>query len=158
MIKKCFLLLAIASLYGCSGTVQLMRKDSGMMYTGEMSGCFASSCNMSISIDGENFSGVVVKSTSNEIFSIGSSISETSSTASVFITSPVIVGQVNGSGRATSSGLSTSIQDGGTTLVQGLLSSPNGHGLRCKFTATGNGGAGICINDEKQVFDAIVYR
>ena len=48
--------------------------------------------------------------------------------------------------------------DGGTRILKGVFSSPSGRGPRCETTATGNGGAGICVDDKSRVFDFTIHR
>jgi hypothetical protein len=131
LFSGCLLALFLT---GCAGNIKIMPRDSGKIYSGELSKCFNGSCDIALHIDGETYHGVVVKATSNER---GVLMSEFNSRGQISV----------GSGFA----------DGGTTLVKGLLSAPSGKGLRCEFSATGSGGAGVCMDDNRRLFDAVVY-
>jgi len=128
------LLLLFLALSGCSGMVQMMPRDSGKIYSGTVQGGLGGSGTMSITIDGEVFTGPIVRTSSNESF-----------------------GFIQQYGRGGSS-FGTVISDGGTATVKGILASPSGRGLRCEFTSNGNGGGGVCVDDKSRVYDAVVTR
>lgn len=90
---------------------------------------------MSIVVDGEQFSGPVVRTGSNDSF-----------------------GFLQQYGQKSGSTLGTFTTVGGTASVKAILSSPSGRGLRCEFTSDGSGGGGICVDDQGRVHDAIVGR
>lgn len=150
-VLRIFIVFTTTSLAACanSGFVQLMAKDSGKLYKGQVTECRSGTCNMSINIDGELFAGVIVKATSNQF----NEFNATQGNAN--ISSPHLPFSTKNIGY---SATSTSSTDGGTSIMKGLLSSSNGKGLRCEFTATGEGGAGTCIDDNKRVLDGLVYR
>jgi hypothetical protein len=122
-------------LAGCSGFVQMMPRDSGKVYSGTVQGSATGAGTMTISIDGEQFTGPVVRTGSNDSFG--------------FI-------QQYGGKAGFSSGSVVSI--GGTATVKAILSSQNGRGLRCEFTSDGSGGGGVCVDDSGRVLDAVVGR
>ena len=124
----------LLSLSGCSGIVQMMPRNSGKIYSGTVQGGIRGSGTITVNIDGEVFTGPFVKASSNESFGFA---------------------QQFGS-RGSSFG--SMVSDGGTMLIKSILASPSGRGLRCEFTSGGNlsGGAGICVDDKSNVYDAIV--
>lgn len=126
--------LLVALLSGCAGYVQMMPRDSGKVYSGVVQGSVTGSGTMSIDIDGQTYSGPVVRTGSNDSFG--------------FI-------QQYGK-RGMSTGTMTSF--GSTASVKAILSSPAGRGLRCEFTSDGSGGGGVCVDDQGRVLDAIVGR
>lgn len=129
------LLVLAALLTGCSGYVQMMPRDSGKVYTGTMQGSASGAGTMTIAIDGEQFTGPVVRTGSSDSFGFIQQYGTKTG-----ITTGAIVGA------------------GGTATVKALLSSPGGHGLRCEFTSDGSGGGGVCVDDRGRVLDAIVGR
>lgn len=135
MFRTVLLLTLPFLLAGCSGFVQMMPRDSGKVYSGTVQGSATGAGTMSISIDGEQFTGPVVRTGSSDSFG--------------FI-------QQYGGKASFSSGSVVSI--GGTATVKAILSSQNGRGLRCEFTSDGSGGGGICVDDSGRVLDAVVGR
>lgn len=126
-------LLAVI-LTGCAGYVQMMPRDSGKVYSGTVQGSVTGSGTMSIDIDGQRYTGPVVRTGSNDSFGF--------------------IQQYGKRGISTG----TIATAGGTATVKAILSSPAGRGLRCEFTSDGSGGGGICVNDQGSVLDAIVGR
>ena len=135
MMRAIVLLVLAALLTGCSGYVQMMPRDSGKVYTGTMQGSASGAGTMTIAIDGEQFTGPVVRTGSSDSFGFIQQYGTKTG-----ITTGAIVGA------------------GGTATVKALLSSPGGHGLRCEFTSDGSGGGGVCVDDRGRVLDAIVGR
>lgn len=113
----------------------MMPRDSGKVYSGTVQGSATGAGTMSILIDGEQFTGPVVRTGSSDSFG--------------FI-------QQYGGKAGFSSGSVTSV--GGTATVKAILSSQNGRGLRCEFTSDGSGGGGVCVDDSGRVLDAVVGR
>lgn len=60
--------LLVALLSGCAGYVQMMPRDSGKVYSGVVKGSVTGSGTMSIDIDGQTYSGPVVRTGSNDSF------------------------------------------------------------------------------------------
>ena len=109
-----------------------MPRDSGNVVTGQIVADRINTATMDITIDGERYTGLWVKATTNDS-----------------------VGLLQQFGpRGPSLGVVTA--SGGTRIVKGIFSSPSGRGLRCESTATGMGGAGICVDDKGRVFDVTV--
>ena len=134
-MRKLLCVVALFSLAGCAGQVQMMPRDSGKVYSGTVQGNGMGSGTMSITIEGETYTGPIVRTTSNESF-----------------------GLVQQFGRTGAPSIGTVVSSGGTANVKGILASPNGRGLRCEFTSTGGGGGGICLDDKSRVYDAVVSR
>lgn len=132
-----YILVALPPLVltGCSGMIQLMPRDSGKVYSGTVQGSITGTGVIAITIDGEQYTGPVVRTSS--IDSAG-------------------LLQQYGKRSGASFGSTTSV--GGTATLKGILSSPNGRGLRCEFTSDGSGGGGVCSDDQGRVFDAIVSK
>ena len=126
---------ALAFLLGCTGQVQMMPRDSGKIYSGTVQGSATGSGTMSIAIDGETYTGPIVRTSSGDSF-----------------------GFIQQYGRGGATAFSTVVSSSGTHNVKGILSSTNGRGLRCEFTSDGNGGGGICVDDKSRIYDAVVSR
>lgn len=133
-MRRLFCIAALVSLAGCASQVQMMPRDSGKVYSGTVQGN-GTSGTMSIAIEGEVYTGPVVRTTSSESF-----------------------GFVQQYGSKGASSFGTVVSSGGTANVKGILSSPSGRGLRCEFTSTGGAGGGICVDDMSRVYDAVVSR
>lgn len=129
------ILAAVLALSGCAGYVQMMPRDSGKVYSGAVQGSATGAGSMTIDIDGQTYTGPVVRTSSGDSFG--------------FI-------QQYGTKTGVSTGSMVSV--GGTATVKAILSSPAGRGLRCEFTSDGSGGGGICVDDQGRVLDAIVGR
>jgi hypothetical protein len=134
-MRYLYMTFALAFLAGCTGQVQMMPRDSGKIYSGTVQGSATGSGTMSITIDGETYTGPIVRTSSGESF-----------------------GFIQQYGRGGATAFSTVVSSGGTHNVKGILSSPNGRGLRCEFTSDGGGGGGICVDDKSRVYDAVVSR
>ncbi|MDP2784903.1 MAG: hypothetical protein Q8O38_09985 [Sulfurimicrobium sp.] len=122
-------------LSGCTGFVQMMPRDSGKVYSGTVQGSATGAGTMTITIDGEQFTGPVVRTGSSDSF-----------------------GVIQQYGAKTGVMTGTVVSAGGTASVKAILSSPAGRGLRCEFTSDGSGGGGVCVDDKGRVLDAIVGR
>ena len=133
-MRKLTIAFTVALLAGCAGQVQMMPRDSGKIYSGTVQGSPTGSGTMTIVIDGETYTGPIVRTTSGESFGLVQQFGRSGSSLGMVTTS------------------------GGTANVKGMLSSATGRGLRCDFTSTGGAGGGICVDDKSRVFDAIVSR
>ena len=122
-------------LTGCAGYVQMMPRDSGKVYSGTVQGSATGAGSMTIDIDGQTYTGPVVRTSSSDSFGFM---------------------QQYGKRGMMSTGTMASV--GSTANVKAILSSPGGRGLRCEFTSDGSGGGGICVDDQGRVLDAIVSR
>lgn len=134
-MNKAVLIIAVLALSGCAGYVQMMPRDSGKVYSGTVQGSATGAGTMTIDIDGQTYTGPVVRTGSNDSFG--------------FI-------QQYGKRGMMSTGTMASV--GSTANVKAMLSSPAGRGLRCEFTSDGSGGGGVCVDDQGRVLDAIVGR
>lgn len=135
MKKTVSIFVATLTLTGCAGYVQMMPRDSGKVYSGTVQGSATGAGTMTIDIDGQTYTGPVVRTGSSDSFG--------------FI-------QQYGKRGLTSTG--TMAGFGGTATIKAILSSPAGRGLRCEFTSDGSGGGGVCVDDLGRVLDAIVGR
>jgi hypothetical protein len=113
----------------------MMPRDSGKVYSGTVQGSATGAGAMTIDIDGQTYTGPVIRTGSSDSFG--------------FI-------QQYGKRGMVSTGTMASV--GGTATVKAILSSPAGRGLRCELTSDGSGGGGICVDDLGRVLDAIVGR
>jgi hypothetical protein len=135
MIRGIWKLSLVSVVAGCSGMIQLMPRDSGKVYSGTVQGSATGAGTMTINIEGETYTGPVVRTGSNDSFG--------------FL-------QQYGKRGLMSTGTMASI--GNTATVKAILTSPAGRGLRCEFTSDGTGGGGVCVDDQGRVLDAIVSR
>lgn len=135
MIRGFWALTLLVTLVGCSGTIQLMPRDSGKVYSGAVQGSATGAGTMTIDIDGETYTGSVVRTSSGDSFGFM---------------------QQYGKRGTMSTGTMASV--GSTATVKAILSSPAGRGLRCEFSSDGSGGGGVCVDDQGRVLDAIVSR
>lgn len=135
MIRSISTLILLGLLAGCSGTIQVLPRDSGKVYSGTVQGSATGAGTITIDIDGQTYTGPVVRTGSNDSFGFM---------------------QQYGKRGVVSTGTMASV--GSTATVKAILSSPTGRGLRCEFTSDGSGGGGICMDDQGRVLDAIVNR
>ena len=128
--------VALLALSGCTftGQIQMMPRDAGKIYAGIVQGN-GSTGSIVITIEGETYTGPIVRTTSSDSFGFFSQY---------------------GSRGVTSTGVVAT--SGDTHGVKGILASPNGRGLRCEFSSTGVSGGGICVDDKSRVYDAVVSR
>ena len=141
------LITGCASVRGpVNGYVTAMERSSGKTYRGTVVVDGISKA-MNITINGVNYTGAFVVSESNNSTAIGRGFASSTGNASV---------SGYGQGSSFSSGTSVSSTVAGTRYVKGIFISPNGRGLRCESTATGHGGAGVCIDYKGEVYDIVV--
>lgn len=134
------LVLAIFGFFilaGCSSTksLTLMPRDSGKTYAGSMVTTGNGVGTVSIVIDQVTYSGPIVKVGSNETFGFATAYGYNNR-------------------RATANSFGTSFSDG-DQFGKAILSSTNGKGLRCDLSGRYSSGGGICVDDEKHVYDVI---
>ncbi|MCA8326100.1 hypothetical protein [Burkholderia cepacia] len=125
-------------LSACSMNATLMSRDSGRTYTGELNGNGMGSGTMTVTIDGTTFTGPAVRVASNDTFGLASAY-----------------GFNNRGGSATA--LATSFSEG-DKRAKALLSSADGHGLRCDLVGRDGTGGGICVDDAQKVYDVVLVR
>lgn len=128
---------ASAALCSCAFNATLMARDSGKTYSGEMSGNGMGSGAMTVVINDTVFTGPVVRVGSND---------------SVGISNTFVTGR-----HGTFSAVGTSFS-AGDKFAKALLSSPDGHGLRCDLRGRLSGGGGVCVDDNDRVYDVILTR
>jgi hypothetical protein len=122
---------------GCSYTATLMSRDSGRTYTGSLEGKGMTGT-MTVAINDTTYTGPAVRVGSNDTFGFASAYSFNSH-----------------GGAATAFGNSYSVGD---RFIKALLSSSDGHGLRCDLRGRGSSGGGICVDDGGKVYDVILVR
>jgi len=151
------LITGCASVRGpVNGYVTAMERSSGKTYRGTVVVDGISKA-MNITINGVNYTGAFVVSESNNSTAIGRGFA--SSTGNASVSGYGNGGRyVSGYGQGSSfrSGTAVSSTIAGTRYVKGIFISPNGRGLRCESTATGHGGAGVCIDYKGEVYDIVV--
>lgn len=135
MKRNLFTILLVVNLTACSGMIQLMPRDSGKIYAGTVQGSITGTGVITVAIDSEQYTGPVVRTSSSDS-----------------------AGLIQQYGKRTGTSFGSVTTVGGTATLKGILSSPNGRGLRCEFSSDGNGGGGVCVDDQGRVFDAIVSR
>ena len=114
----------------------LMPRDSGKTYSGTLKGHGGGSGTATVTIEGTTYTGTAVVVSSIESFGFSTSYGLTSGGTST-----------RTYGRSYSSG---------DEFVKAILSSPDGRGLRCDFVAHESTGGGICVDDQKTVFDVVI--
>ncbi|NIF51433.1 hypothetical protein [Burkholderia sp. Ax-1724] len=129
--------MAVA-LTACSFNATLMSRDSGRTYTGELVGNGMGVGTMSVTIDSATYSGPAARVGSNDTFGFASAY-----------------GFNNHGGSASSFASSYS---SGDKFVKALLSSADGHGLRCDLRGQGHSGGGICVDDAGKVYDVVLVQ
>ena len=113
-----------------------MPRDSGKIYIGTGHGDGFGGGSITITVEGRTYTGSVMRTASNDSFGFF---------------------QAYGAGSGGISGSDAVI--GGTVYVKALLSSPDNHGLRCDLTGDNRGHlGGICVDDEKRVYDVLASR
>ena len=122
-------------LSACSYQMTLMPRDSGRTYSGTMQGSGGSGT-ATITIENITYTGPAVRVASNDTFGFSSAYGSNN--------------------RGTSSSAYGTTYTAGDRFVKAILSSPAGKGLRCDFVGRGRTGGGICVDDERKVFDVII--
>ncbi|SDH82207.1 hypothetical protein SAMN05216466_113210 [Paraburkholderia phenazinium] len=131
------MLSASLLLSSCAYQATLMPRDSGKVYTGILEGNGMGSGTMTVMIDSRKYQGPVARVSSNETFGF----------ASAYGTGP----------HGTSTGFGTAYTEGDAT-AKALMSSEDGHGLRCDLVGRGGTGGGICVDDGGRVYDVVLIR
>jgi hypothetical protein len=137
-MKLILILLGVSLiLMGCYSPriLTLMPRDTGKTYTGTMISTGNGVGNITITIDQITYSGPVVRVGSNETFGFATAFGSNS--------------------RGTSaSSIGSSFSDG-DQFGKAILSSIGGKGLRCDMSGRYSSGGGICVDDEKRIYDVI---
>lgn len=135
------LTVAVALVSGCSATfdMSVMPRDSGKLYSGWLYGKGDGTGKAEIAIEGKVFSGPAVRSSSGDTGTFA------------------LINSYGPGGPRSSTAVAVSDTGAGVT-VKAILRSEDGHGLRCDFQSLPTGGSGVCMDDNKQVFDVILTR
>ena len=140
-MKRAPALALAALLAGCTTTysLTLMPRSSGQVYSGEASGPAGGEMQLSVAIGERLYQGTWV-------------------VAEPAPTTGFVVGGIFGS-RRSGVGTSVVIDNPAGTEAKALLTSADGHGLRCDFKGvTGNSGSGTCQDDQGLVYDVQLRR
>ena len=132
VVASVVLLLLLSS---CAYQITLMPRDSGKTYSGTMEGSGGSGT-ATITIGSTTYTGPAVRVASNDTFGF----------ASVY----------GSNSRGTSASAYGTSYSAGDKYVKAILSSPDGRGLRCDFVGRGRTGGGICVDDNKTVYDVVI--
>lgn len=127
MYKLIPLLLLLS---GCASNMQLMARDGGKVYQGNISSNGFGGGTLSVNIDGRTCAGRFVQTSSGDTFGFYTTY---------------------GAGLPKTSFLQTL---SGSGTYKSLLTCSDGTGLRCDAQGTTTGG-GICEDSNKRVFDMI---
>jgi hypothetical protein len=127
-MKNLFAIIAIATLSGCAYTMQLMPRDSGKIYQGQIKSNGAGSGTLSIGLDGKTCSGTFVTVASGDTFGFAQTFGSRGAAASTIATSS------------------------GSAQYKALLTCSDGSGLRCDVTGSTSGG-GVCVDSNNRVYD-----
>ena len=135
--RLCALVIVSGLITGCSSSkiLTLMPRDTGKIYSGTMVRTGDGVGAITIVIGDTTYSGPVVRVGSNETFGFSNAYGQNSKGTS-----------------ASSFGLS--IADG-DQFAKAILSSGDGRGLRCDMSGRYSGGGGICVDDDKIIYDVI---
>lgn len=131
-------ILAVVALTACSMTVTMMPRDSGRLYTGQVTGAGGGSGTMTVALDGMSCTGPIVAVASNQTFGFFSAHGT----------------NTRGTGVSTFGTTATS----GDTFAKAILSCVNGSGLRCDVSGQAGKGGGICVDDSGRVYDVLMQR
>jgi len=107
--------------------MQLMPRDSGKIYTGQVKSNGTGSGTVSVSLDGRTCAGNFVTAVSGDSFGLL---------------------QTFGTRGATTS----TLQSFGSSQYKALLSCSDGSGLRCDVIGSESGG-GVCVDSRNRVYD-----
>lgn len=137
-MKTILAVLAAAMLSGCAWNMTLMPRDSGKVYTGQMTGNGMGSGQVTVNIDGVTCSGPAQRVASNDTFGFMNTYGRSSRGGSMTATSTYFAE--------------------GDKVVKALMSCGNGRGLRCELVGRSSGGGGICVDDTGRVYDVIASQ
>lgn len=125
--------LMIGLLSGCALQMQLMSRDGGSIYNGNVQGNGFGSGTMSVVIGNRTCKGSFARGASNDS-----------------------VGFFQTYGKKGVESVGSAQTYGSTATVKALMSCSDGTGLRCDFVGGSGTGTGICVDGNGQVFDALV--
>ncbi len=134
-MKRVAVIAAAVSLAGCASNwqLQVMPRDSGTIYHGVWQTGGTGESTMTITLPDRTYSGPVVRTSSNHTYGFYESFGW----------------------RGFGPGFGTVDFYGGTVRMKALLTSPDGHGLRCDFSGDNYRMGGICADDSRHVYDVI---
>ena len=122
-------LVAALLLSGCGYQMQLMQRDNGQVYVGEVKSNGVGGGTLSVGLAGKTCMGNFVTASSGDSFGFA---------------------QTFGTGGSNS----MMVQSFGASRYKALLSCSDGSGLRCDVVGS-QSGAGICVDSNQKVYDLI---
>jgi hypothetical protein len=134
MTRLFLVVMVLGLLSGCAYTMQLLPRDGGTIYAGNIQSNGMGSGTLSVNLGNRTCSGSFAKGASNDSFGFF---------------------QTYGKRGASSVG---SVQSyGSTSTFKALMTCSDGTGLRCDVEG-GDSGTGICVDSRGQVLDMIYTR
>lgn len=126
-------------LAACAWKVTLMPRDSGKTYAGTLEDDRESERAATVTIDGVTYSGSAAKSARNESFGfLDAESGDSKGVLSAFV--PAQADPESGQ------------------YLKATLSSPDGRRLRCDLLSGTRGGGGICVGDDRRIYDVEFRR
>lgn len=130
-MKHVALLMMAVALSGCSYTMQLMSRDGGDLYQGQIKSNGAGGGTLSIALDGRTCAGSFVTVASGDTFGLAQTFGSRGTTSATF-------GAFSGHAQ-----------------YKAILSCSDSSGLRCDVSGSSTNGGGICIDSKSRVYDMI---
>lgn len=131
-MKRFFAIAVLMALGGCSYTAQLMSRDTGTIYKGDIKSSGNGTGTMTVKLDNRTCTGGFVTAASGDSFGLIQSFGV--------------------------KGVSTgAVQSFGAGQYKALLTCSDGSGLRCDVTGQQSGG-GVCADNKNRVYDMIYSR
>jgi hypothetical protein len=130
-MKKMILLATVLILSGCSYTMQLMPRDGGTLYQGQIKSNGAGGGALSIGLDGRTCAGNFVTVASGDTFGLAQTFGSHGTTNTTF-------GAFAGHAQ-----------------YKAMLSCSDNTGLRCDVSGSSTNGGGICVDSKNRVYDMI---
>ena len=129
-MKTLLPVILAALLAGCAYQMQLMPRDGGKIYQGQIKSKGNGSGTLYVGLDGKTCSGNFATVASSDTFGLA---------------------QTFGSRGVTTT---TVASTGGGAQYKALLTCSDGTGLRCDVTGTNSGG-GVCVDSNNRVYDML---
>lgn len=130
-MKKLVLLGCAVAMSGCSYTMQLMPRDGGALYQGQIKSNGAGGGTLSIALDGRTCAGNFVTVASGDTFGLAQTFGTRGISSTTF-------GAFSGHAQ-----------------YKAMLSCSDNTGLRCDVSGSSTNGGGICVDSKSRVYDMI---
>lgn len=134
-MRLVFLLAALGVLSGCSHSLQLMERNGGKLYQGEIKSTGIGSGTLSVGMEGRTCMGTFSRSVDGSSFRLAQTHSAQGSRYS-----------------------SEQISNPGGAQYKALMSCSDGTGMRCDVSGGDSSGAGICVDGNNKVYDLLYSR